>query len=80
MTTIQVELPDVLAQLAQAAGLLAPQALETMLREQLKRQAVDSLRAMWASEPLEELTPEIESMIDEQVQAVRAQLRLQAAH
>ena len=80
MTTIQVELPDVLAQLAQAAGLLAPQALETMLREQLKRQAVDSLRGMWASEPLEELTPEIERMIDEQVHAVRAQRRAQADH
>jgi hypothetical protein len=80
MTTIQVELPDLLAQHAQAAGLLAPQALETLLREQLKRQAVDSLRAMWAREPLEELTPEIEQMIEEQVQAVRAERRGQAAH
>ena len=80
MTTIQVELPDVLAQRAQAAGPLAPQALETMLREQLKRQAVDSLRAMWAREPLEELTSEIEQMIYDQVQAVRAPRRAQAAH
>ena len=80
MTTIQVELPDALAQRAQAAGLLAPQALEALLRDQLKRQAVDSLRAMWASAPLEEVTPEIERMIDEQVQAVRARRRSQAAH
>jgi hypothetical protein len=80
MTTVQVELPDVLAQSAQAAGLLTPQALESMLREQLKRQAGDALRAMWVSAPAEELTPQMEQMIDEEVQAVRAQQRLQAAH
>ncbi len=80
MTTIQVELPDVLAQSAQAAGLLTPQALEAMLREQLRHQAGDALRAMWIKAPLEELTPEIEQMIEEEVQAVRAQRRQQAAH
>ncbi len=80
MTTVQVELPDMLAQSAQAAGLLTPQALEAMLREQLKRQAGDALRTMWACAPAEELTPEIEQMIDEQVQAVRAQRCKQAAH
>ena len=80
MTTVQVELPDVLAQSAQAAGLLTPQALEAMLREQLKRQAGDALQAMWARAPAEELMREMEQMIDAQVQAVRAQRRKQAAH
>ena len=80
MTTVQVELPDMLAQSAQAAGLLTPQALEAMLREQLKRQAGESLRTLWASAPPEELTPEMEQMIDEQVQAVRTQRHKQAAH
>jgi hypothetical protein len=80
MTTVQVELPDMLAQSAQAAGLLTPQALEAMLREQLRRRAGDALRTTWASEPPEELTPEIERMIDEKIQAVRAQRRKQAAH
>ncbi|MGQ0710409.1 MAG: hypothetical protein ACT4NV_11735 [Rhodoferax sp.] len=80
MTTVQVELPDVLAQSAQAAGLLTPQALEAMLREQLKRQAGDALRALWASAPPEELTPDMERLIDEQVQAVRAQAAKRAAH
>ena len=80
MTTVQLELPDVLAQSAQAAGLLTPQALEAMLRDQLKRQAGNALRTMWADAPPEELTPELERMIDEQVQAVRAQRRQQAAH
>ena len=80
MTTVQVELPDVLAQSAQAAGLLTPQALEAMLREQLKYRAAGALRTMWASAPPEELTPEVEQMIDAQVQAVRAQRRKQVAH
>jgi hypothetical protein len=80
MTTLQIELPDVLAQSAQAAGLRTPQAMEAMLREQLKRQAGVALHAIWASAPPEELTPEIEQMIDEQVHAVRAQRSKQAAH
>jgi hypothetical protein len=54
--------------------------MEAMLREQLKRQAGVALHAIWASAPPEELTPEIEQMIDEQVHAVRAQRRKQAAH
>lgn len=80
MATVQVELPDVLAQSAQAAGLLTPQALEAMLLEQLKRRAADSLRTMWAKAPDEEVTPDIQKMIDEQVLAVRDQRRKQAAH
>lgn len=80
MTTVQVELPDVLAQSAQAAGLLTPQALEAMLREQLKRQAGDALRGLWVSAPPEELTPEMERMIDEQVLAIRAQRNKLTAH
>lgn len=80
MTTVQVELPDVLAQSALAAGLLTSQALEAMLREQLKRLAGDALRTLWVSAPPEELTPEMERMIDEQVQAIRAQRHKLAAH
>ena len=80
MTTVQVELPDGLAQSAQAVGLLMPQAVEAMLREQLKRQAGIALSGVWASAPPEELTPEIEQMIDAEVQAVRAQRRKRAAH
>jgi post-segregation antitoxin (ccd killing protein) len=75
MTTVQIQLPDELAQDAQAAGLLAPEAIEAMLREQLRKQAGETLQAMWARMPHEELTPEIEQMIDEEVQAVRAAQR-----
>jgi hypothetical protein len=75
MTTVQIQLPDELAQEAQAAGLLTPEAMSVMLREQLRKQAGESLRAMWERMPQEELTPEIEQMIDEEVHAVRAERR-----
>jgi hypothetical protein len=75
MTTIQIQLPDELARDAQAAGLLTPEAMTVMLREQLRKQAGESLRAMWERMPQEELTPEIEHMIDEEVHAARAERR-----
>lgn len=80
MTTIQIQLPDDLAQDAQAAGLLTPDAIERLLRERLRRQAGDALRAMWNRMPREELTPEIEEMVNEEVRAVRAERRLRAAN
>ncbi len=79
MTTIQIELPDATAQAAQAAGLLTPEALEAMLCEQLKKQAVGSLRAMWQRVPQEELTVAQERMIDEAVQAARSESRKRLA-
>lgn len=46
MTTLEVklDLPESLAKEAQQAGLLTPQALETMLRERLRAQHVAELR------------------------------------
>ena len=43
MTTVQIVLPDELAQEAQRAGLLSPELLEKWLREQLKVRRVDQL-------------------------------------
>ncbi len=43
MTTLTIDLPDVLAKEANDAGLLAPAAIEAMLRENLRRRAVDGL-------------------------------------
>ena len=45
MTTVQITLPDQLAQEAQRAGLLSSAQLERWLREQLKMQRVDELFA-----------------------------------
>jgi FKBP-type peptidyl-prolyl cis-trans isomerase (trigger factor) len=75
MTTVQIQLPDELAQNAQAAGLLTPDAMAAMLREQLRKQAGEALRATWKNAPSEELTPEFEQMIDEEVHAARAERR-----
>ncbi len=43
MTTVQITLPDQLAQEAQRAGLLSSARLEGWLRDQLKTQRVDEL-------------------------------------
>lgn len=79
MTTVQIQLPDQLAKDAQAAGLLTPEAMEILLRAQLKKQAGDDLRAMWAREPQQPYTEQIEQMIDEAVQTTRADRRKQIA-
>jgi hypothetical protein len=43
MTTVQITLPDQLAQEAQSAGLLTSATIERMLRERLKTQRADEL-------------------------------------
>ena len=65
MTTVELtlNLPDELAQRAKNGGLLTPNAIEAMLREQFKQQAGEQLRALWARMPPEELTPAIEQEI-----------------
>lgn len=79
MTTVQITLPDELALKAANAGLLSPEAIEAMLREQLRRRAGEELQAMWQRTPPEELTPEIEQEIVEEVHKVRAERRLRGA-
>jgi hypothetical protein len=43
--------------------------------QERRREAAEALRAMWEKPPQEELTPEIEQMIVEEVRAVRAEKR-----
>lgn len=68
MTTVQITLPDALAQEATNAGLLAPEKIERILRERLRAERIERLqaaRATLASEPLAPLTPEeIQAEID----------------
>ncbi|MBK8070419.1 MAG: hypothetical protein IPK27_23240 [Rhodanobacteraceae bacterium] len=75
MTTVAIELPDDLAQKASAAGLLAPDAIADLLREQLRRRALEHLRERSARMPFDELTPEIEQEIVAEVKAYRAERR-----
>jgi post-segregation antitoxin (ccd killing protein) len=79
MTTVQITLPDELAQTAANAGLLSADAMEAMLREQLRRRAGETLQAMWQRGPREELAPEIEQEIVEEVRKVRAERRMRGA-
>ena len=88
MTTVQITLPDELAQKAATAGLLSPEAMEAMaamaamaamLRDQLRRHAREQLQAMWQRMPFEALTSEIEQKIVEEVRKVRVERRLRGA-
>ena len=79
MTTVEIELPEELARRAKEAGLLTSEAMESMLRERLRMQAGEALREMWTHTPREELTPEIEQEIVEEVRALRAERRKRTA-
>ena len=76
MTTIQLTLPDQLAQEAQRAGLLTPESLEEMLRRQLKAKAAEQLFAamdrMAAVDDPTYMSPE---EVAEEIRAMRAEKR-----
>jgi Arc/MetJ family transcription regulator len=75
MTTVQINLPDQLAQEAQRAGLLTSAALERMLREYLKTRRTDELFAAMdrmAAVEVPAMTPE---EISEELHAMRAARR-----
>jgi hypothetical protein len=72
MTTVQITLPDALAQDAASAGLLAPEKFEYMLRERLCFDNVERLkssRATLKAEPFAPMTPE---EISGEIEACRA--------
>lgn len=75
MTTVQINLPDQLAQEAQRAGLLTPTALARILREYLKTRKTDELFAAMdrmAAVEAPALTPE---EIAQELHAMRAERR-----
>lgn len=75
MTTVQITLPDALAQEAANAGLLASDKIATLLRQRLRTERIERMqaaRATLAAEPLAPMTPdEIQAEID----AYRAEQR-----
>ena len=75
MTTIQITLPDDLAQTARDAGLLASEAIQDMLRQHLRSQALNDLRRAWSTMPPAELTAEVEHEIVAAVRQCRAEMR-----
>ena len=79
MTTVQITLPDDLAQRAASAGLLSSDAMAAMLRDQLRRQAGAALRDVWRRGPDEALPQDVEREIVEQVKKLRAEHRSREA-
>ncbi|MBK6727216.1 MAG: hypothetical protein IPG63_08165 [Xanthomonadales bacterium] len=75
MTTVQITLPDALAQEATNAGLLTPEKIESLLRQRLCAERIERLqaaRAKLATAPLEPMTPE---EIQAEIKAYRAEQR-----
>lgn len=75
MTRIQISLPDDLAETARDAGLLDPEAIQGMLRQQLRSRALADLQQVWRTMPRADLTPEIEQEIVDEVKRCRDEAR-----
>jgi hypothetical protein len=71
MTDITLSLPDELAQQAQSAGLLRPDAMERLLREAVKKRQVEQL--FTTMDKLANVQPTLtEAEIDAEIAAARA--------
>jgi hypothetical protein len=80
MTTVQINLPDQLAQEAQRAGLLSPARLEKWLRDQLRDQRVDELfLAMGRMADLKEPTAMSPEDVAQEIATMRAERRAKNA-
>jgi hypothetical protein len=78
MTTVQITLPDQLAQEAQRAGLLSPESLEEWLRKQLKEQRVGQLfSAMERMSAIDEPAVMSPEAVAQEIAAMRAARRAQ---
>jgi hypothetical protein len=74
MTKIQIILPDQLAQDAQRAGLLQPEAMEALLREAMRTHRIERLFATMAK--LRTQTPPLtEEEVQAEIRAARAARR-----
>jgi hypothetical protein len=79
MTTVEITLPDQLAEEAKRAGLLAPDAIERLVREAIRRRALTELKEAMdrmAAADGPTMTPE---EIQEEIRAARAERRAQEA-
>ncbi len=78
MTTLTIDLPDNLAEEAKQAGLLTPNALETILRETLHGRAINGLFTAADKLAAANFSPMTMDEIQEEVNAVRAQRKQRA--
>ncbi|GHC76301.1 hypothetical protein GCM10007320_15410 [Pseudorhodoferax aquiterrae] len=81
MTTVQITLPDQLAQEAQRAGLLSPARLEQWLRDQLADQRVEELfSAMDRMAGVDEPAAMAPEDLAREIATMRAERRTDNAH
>ena len=81
MTTVQITLPDQLAQEAERAGLLSSDRLERWLRDQLKTQRVDDLfSAMDRMITVDEPTVMSPEDVSREIATMRAERRAKNAN
>lgn len=78
MTTVQIDLPDELAQNAQQAGLLTSAALERLLADALRSRALVQLDSALAALDADPLPPMSEEEIQAEIDAYRAEKRAAA--
>jgi hypothetical protein len=79
MTTLEIQLPDALAKEARQAGLLTSEQIEALLREAIRRRALDEFRqAMDRMRSVEgpAMTP---AEIQEEIKSARAERRARDA-
>jgi hypothetical protein len=73
---IRLTLPDSMAREAEARGLLKPESLESLLREELRRRRIDRLFEAADRVGSLSLPPVTEAEIEAEVQAVRVRPRV----
>lgn len=75
MTTVQITLPDSLAQEATQAGLLTPEKIEALLRQRLRAERIEGLQAARATLAKNPLPPMTMDEIQAEIAAYRAEQR-----
>jgi hypothetical protein len=75
MTTVQIQLPDELAQRAENAGLLSDSAIQRLLEEAMRREAGRKLLAVADRVRAAGISPMSDEEIVAEVKAVRAERR-----
>jgi hypothetical protein len=73
---IQLILPDSIAREAEASGLLRPESLAALLREEVRKRRIDRLFEAADRLTAVPLSPLTEAEVEEEVQAVRAARRI----
>ena len=79
MTVVQIELPDSLAREATQAGLLTAEVIEKLLREAIRRQALDELNSAMDRMTAVEGAAMTPAEIQEEINAARAERRAREA-